>query len=320
MELFNEYKNKGFRAIISIAERINNGEVFNKGELNSEYYKLSGDIFPSPFYNNVISINKSHIFEFDKQDNLKDVEFKVSLNENIISEKQIHIANIPLTSEKNWLHTALNDCLSKLFLSDEEIECLDSDLSEYPLYSEHIDDAWRKAENFTDTDAENFRIILKAINEKKSLSYPYEGKITESTPVKLEYDERQCKIFMCHYCGNRYIKTNISDFSDLKIKDTNSEDIPKIKDEMDKKIGYKPIVFIVTDNKNRNAIERAMLAFSVYDHIIEPIDEKTAKFTIQYYSGDLDILVKEILAFGADIKVESPKIAINKIIEKLNKF
>ena len=120
MELFNEYKNKEFRAVISIAERINNGEVFNKGELASEYYKISGDRFPSHFYNNVISIDQSLIFEVEeKKENLPEAKRKVGLNENIISEKQKHIANIPLKSEKNWLHAALNDRLSKLFLSDE---------------------------------------------------------------------------------------------------------------------------------------------------------------------------------------------------------
>ena len=97
------------------------------------------------------------------------------------------------------------------------------------------------------------------------------------------------------------------------------DDIPDIKEEMIEKTAYRPVVFTVTDNKNRKAVERALLAFSVYDHIVEPIDEKTARFTIQYYKMDLDILIKDILSFGADIKVESPQFVVNRIIEILEK-
>ena len=88
---------------------------------------------------------------------------------------------------------------------------------------------------------------------------------------------------------------------------------------MIEKKGYKSVVFTVTDIKNRKAIERALIAFSIYDHTVEPIDDKTVRFTIEYYSMDLDLLIKDILAFGSDIKVESPKIVVNKIIEILNK-
>ena len=86
------------------------------------------------------------------------------------------------------------------------------------------------------------------------------------------------------------------------------------------KKAYRPVVFTVTDNKNRKAVDRALLAFSVYDHIVEPIDEKSARFTIQYYTMDLDILIKDILSFGPDIIVESPGYVVKRITDILKKL
>ena len=123
---------------------------------------------------------------------------------------------------------------------------------------------------------------------------------------------------MIIYDGKRLIKSDISTLSDIKIRDSIVEQLPEIKEEMQKKVANKPIIFTVTDDRGRNALERALLAFSVYDHIVEQINEKTAKFTIQYYSMDLAILIKDILAFGIDIKVESPQEVINEIKKRLS--
>jgi len=315
MELFNEFRNKSFNAFITLAERIaNDNAVFSKTEFETEYYRLSGDEnrITSIFYNNVINNEKYQIFTIPK-----DSKDKVQLSIEFDNKDDINIANIPITSEKKWLHSALHDKLSKLFLSDEEISYIDETISEFPLYYEHIDDSWRKGENISEESVINFRIILQAINEKKSLSYKYNGKDSEGSPVKIEYDERTCKIYMILYNGSRFIKSDISGLSDICIKEQLYEKIPDIKEGMLEKKARHPIVFTVTDNKNRKSIERALLAFSVYEHYVEPIDKNTAKFTIHYYTMDLDILIKDILAFGADIKVEAPQFVVKKIINIL---
>lgn len=319
MELFNEFRNKSVNSFMCLAERIANGEIFSVKEFEEEYYRLSGDDkwrkkkITKEFYENVIFSSKFNIFDLRNKD-------KVKLCIDINSDDEIHILNIPLKTEKMWLHTALHDKLSRLFFTDEEIRFLDNGLSEYQLYYEHIDDAWRNGEDITEITAANFRTILQAINEKKSLTYTYRGKNEEGTPVKIEYDERICKIYAIFYNDNRFIKSDISRLSDIVIKEQLHKNIPEIKQEMLEKKGYKPVVFTVTDNKDRGAIERALVAFSVYDHAVDPIDEKTARFTIQYYRMDLDILIKDILAFGADIKVESPQIVVDKIKEILEKI
>lgn len=318
MELFNEFRNKSVSSFICLAERIANGEIFSVKEFEEEYYRLSADDkwrkkkITKEFYENVLFSGKFPIFDLRNKN-------KVKLCFDVNSDDEIHILNIPLKTEKMWLHTALHDKLSSLFFTDEEIAFLDDGLSEYQLYYEHID-AWRKGEDITKITAVNFRTILQAINDKKSLSYTYRGKNEEGTPVKIEYDERICKIYAIFYNDNRFIKSDISRLSNIVIKERLHKDIPEIKQEMLEKKAYKPVIFTVTDNKNRRAIQRALVAFSVYDHFVDPIDEKTAKFTIQYYTMDLDILIKDILAFGADIKVESPQLVVDKIKEILGKI
>lgn len=314
MELFNEYRNKSVNAFIELAERISNGEIMSESEFEMEYYRLSGDEkrITSVFYDNMIYNDKLPVFDFRNPK-------QVSLMENMKVKENVHISCTPLETEKSWLHTALNDKLCRLFLTEEEKQAVDSDLSDYPFYYRNIDDTWRKDEEITDDTVCNFKTILDAVNQKKSISYSYKNKKSEGTPVKIEYDERTCKIYVIIYNGERFIKSEIAKLSDIQITDSLYENIPQIKEEMAVKKSRTPVVFTVTDYKNRKAIDRALLAFSVYDHIVEPIDEKTAKFTIRYYTMDLDILVKDILAFGSDIKVESPRHVVNKIIKILKK-
>ncbi len=309
MELFHEFRNRSVLAFMILAERIANGEVFSKNEFETEYYKLANDekrmskvFFENVFYNCIFDIRD------DK---------RIGLYAQNDSDCDIHISNIPLETEKKWLNTALNDRLQNLFFSEEDLPELGFDFSKYHLYYRNIDDEWRKNEDISSESAKNFRMILQAINEKKSISYTYNQDRSEGTPVKIEYDERTCKIYIIVYDGSRFIKADISKLADIQLSGDVADTIPNIKEDMEKK--KRSVVFTVTDHKNRKAIERALLAFSVYDHVVEPIDEKTARFNIQYYSMDRDILLKEILAFGADIIVESPKYMVERIVEILKR-
>ena len=309
MELFHEFRNRSVLALMILAERIANGEVFSKNEFETEYYILANDekrmskvFFENVFYNYIFDIRD------DK---------RIGLYAKNDSDCDIHISNIPLETEKIWLKTALNDRLRTLFFSEEELPELGFDFSNYSLYYRNIDDEWRKNEVVSDESAKSFRMILQAINEKKSVSYTYNQARNEGTPVKIEYDERTRKIYIIVYDGSRFIKADISKLSDIQLSGDAADSIPDIKEDMEKK--KRSVVFTVTDHKNRKAIERALLAFSVYDHVVEPIGEKTARFNIQYYSMDRDILLKEILAFGADIIVESPKYMVERIVEILKR-
>ena len=313
MELFHKYRNKSMMAFTELAERIANGEIFSKNEFENEYYRLSGDRFPSVFYRKVM--DNERISVFDTED-----KKRVKLSEMLESSDDITISDILLKTEEYWLCSALSDNLAGLFLSDDEIRSVKEKFSDCPQYYRNIDDHWRKGEDISESTAADFRTILHAINSKKSLSYTCKGKKYIGTPIRIEYDERTCRIYMILYNGDRFIKSDISGLSDIEVTDGLFENIPEITEEMLGKQAYRPVVFTVSDKKNRNAIERALLAFSVYDHIAEPLDEKTVRFTIQYYTMDLDILIKDILSFGADIKVESPKFVVKKIIEIIEKF
>lgn|GEM_PF-2699310 len=313
MELFHEYRNKSMMAFIELAERIANGEIFSAIEFENEYYRLSGDSERQTmvFYKNVVFNDKLPVF------NLSDKK-RVRLSEFLDGYNNIKISDIPLKTEKYWLYNALSDRLSSLFLSDDEINLLKNKFPESLQYYRNIDD--ERHEDISQNTAANFRTILHAVNSKKSISYPYKGIRCQVTPVKLEYDQRNFKLYVIIFDGNRFIKTDISKISDISIIEPVFDNVPELAEKMLEKQAYSPIVFTVTDKKNRNAIERALLAFSVYDHIAEPLNKKTVKFTIQYYTMDLDILIKDILSFGADIKVESPKFVVKKITEIIEKF
>ena len=300
MELFNEYRNRSLRALTILAERIANGEVFSESELREEYSRLSGD-YNYVFYEKIVnnandkdeakSEDKDEAKSEDKDEaKSKDKEKgktklpvfdfskkgHVLLNEMISAQlscdDDIHISNLPLKTEKIWLNMALNDKLRKLFFSEEELAEFGFDFSEYPLYYRNIDDEWRKNEDISDISAKNFRMILQAINEKKAISYTYNQASCNGTPVKIEYDERTCKIYMIVYDESRFIKADVSKLFDVQLSGEAADNIPDIKEDMEKK--KRSVVFTVTDYKNRKAIERALLAFSVYDHVVEPIDEK----------------------------------------------
>ena len=315
MELFNEYRNKSIMAFTELAERIANGEIISATDFEKEYYRLSGDSdrITTVFYNNVVHNGKFPVFDLRDKNKVKLIDIPDI-------PRDIKISDIPMKTEKYWLYSALGDRLAGLFLSADEINLVKDKFSECPQYYRNIDDEWRKGEDISESTAVNFRTILHAINSRKSLSYTYKGRKCSGTPIKIEYDERTCKIYAILYDGDRFIKSDISGLSDIDVTDGLFENIPEITEEMLGKQAYRPVVFTVTDKKNRNAIERALLAFSVYDHIAEPLNEKTVKFTIQYYTMDLDILIKDILSFGADIKVESPKFVVKKIIEIIEKF
>ncbi len=315
MELFHKYRNRSVQAFIKLAERVSAGEELSVNEFEAEYYRLSGDSkrITSIFYQNVVDNTNLPIFD------LRDKK-RVRLCIELSPEQKIHISDIVLKPEKYWLSAALKDKLSSLFLSDEESALLEPELSGSPDYYRHIDDSWRSSENITEQAAENFRLILRAINEGQALSYTYNAQNCEGVPVRIEYDERTCEIYMILHNGSRFVKSDITKLSEIRETENNFGDIPEIKEGMINKKAYRPVVFTVTDNKNRKAVDRALLAFSVYDHIVEPIDEKSARFTIQYYTMDLDILIKDILSFGPDIIVESPGYVVKRITDILKKL
>lgn len=316
MELFNEFRNQSVTAFIKLVERLANGEILKEFQFEAEYYKLAEDPqrVTEVFYKKVIQNEKLMIFDFSDPN-------QVRLDEGVSLNNDAHIASILLKIEEQWLHAALNDELSALFLDKDEIMKLDINTSEYYKY---IDDNWRERKGISEDMIRNFRTILEAINENKSISFEFMQKntLTQATtiPVKLEYDERKNCIHMISYNSAepekmRFKKMDLSKISNIRIleNDLLQENIPDINQEMQKKADKEPLEFTVTDYKNRNAINRALLAFSVYDHVVEPINEKKAIFTIMYYKMDRDLLMKEILAFGADIQITSPKYMVDKI-------
>lgn len=314
MELFHEYKNKCMYALTVLVERLSNVEEMSFDEFENEYYRLADDDkrLTELFFYNVLDNEKIKLFKFNNG--------KIYIYSDLLSNCKADITNIPLNTEKMWLNTALNDSFTDLFYDSSEKERFNDKLAEYMNYSEFIDNNWKNNKNINEMVIANFRILLDAINQSKKISYVLNGNKFTGTPRKLEYDERNSVLYLIISSENRTAKTSLSKLTDIIILDETADISFDIAEAMNDKKKRTPIEFIVTDYKGHNAIERALFAFSVYDHTVEMIDEKTAKFIISYYAMDLDIIIKEILTFGADIQVKSPEIVIRKISEILQKL
>lgn len=313
MELFHEYKNKCINALIILAERIANGEKMSYYQFEGEYYRLADDLNRTSaiFYKNVVNDMKCPIFNIHSKEN-------VCLCEK--TENKISISDIPLNTEKLWIQSALNDNFSKLFYNEEQISQLKQMNTDIPNYYKCIDDNWRGELNYDNQDLSNFSILLDAINNRRKITYSVQKKICEGEVVKIEYDERKGCLYAIIISDNRPLKVDISKMSEIHIFDEIIGDISDVRENMKDKKAKTPVIFKVTDRHNHNALERAILAFSVYDHEVEKLNEKEARFTIRYYRMDFDIIIKEILSFGPDIQVENPSFVKKRIIDILRKY
>jgi hypothetical protein len=312
MELFHEYRNKCLNALIILAERIANGEVLTKNQFESEYFRLADDSKRNSavFFENVISDFKCPIFNTQNKNHVK-LAFE--------DEKKISVSYFPLNTEKSWLFAALNDRFTSLFLNDEANSLRDN-LSGAFRYSDYIDDNWRNDMNLSEKSFVNFPVVLDALNHRNQISFKYRNNDYTGVPHKIEYDERKCRFFAIILNSDFRLKADISLISDITVTDKVCDiSLDSAEEKRDEKV-RRPVVFTVTDEHNHNAVERAMSAFSVYDHEVEKISDKKAIFKISCYSQELDLLIKEILAFGPDIKVEKPRLVKNKIIDILKRL
>lgn len=161
----------------------------------------------------------------------------------------------------------------------------------------------------------NFRTILKALNENKSISIAYnsaKGVIQEGIyiPIKLEYSPKDDKFRLI--CTGSYdtIIINVERMTACKIKD-NCEGISK---NLGKRM-EKSLVLLIKDK--RNALERCMLHFAFLKKETKQIDELTYEMKLYYYQEDETEVLIRILSFGPFIKVIEPISFIALIKERI---
>lgn len=219
----------------------------------------------------------------------------------------------PLTTlEKRWLKALLDDPRIKLFDVDSEgLEDVE------PLYEQGTFvyfDKYNDGDPFENPDyIEHFRTALKAVNEKKTVKVKFATRFLQPRtwtcmPMSLEFSEKDDKFRLIVATGRRKSSINVARISHIEMLDYGEEiaiDIePKEK-------------LVATIYDERNALERAMLHFSIFEK--ETIKNSETEYTLNLYydkEDETELLIR-ILQFGPFIKVHEPDAMVELIKERL---
>ena len=228
----------------------------------------------------------------------------------------------PLTSlQKSWLKSLLKDEKLPLFLSEEEIEQLESKLSEVsPLYDEND---FYYFDRYRDRDAygslsykEYFHNILTAIEANRVLTVSYAGRNDvirkfDIAPYQLQYSPKDDKFRLCgleHYrrSFSRKIILNLGKLVCCQLLDKHfTKDTEKYNFSIAAR-AEQPVVLEISGE--RNSLERCMLHFASYEKHTE-YDESRGCFvcSIWYDPADQTELLIEVLSFGPVVRVVGPE-------------
>ena len=236
------------------------------------------------------------------------------------------IPTMPLSVlQKRWLKALCNDKRIRLFVSDEVLERLKNQLqdvealfneNEYYLYDKYSD-----GDPYDDPEyIKNFRIVLDAIHQKKTISLEYTGRFGQQkrficAPYKIEYSEKDDKFRIISKVKNRHSILNIARINSCelteksKVDDISEDDLPDNR--------RTSVILEIYDE--RKAMERVMLAFAHFEKSAVQLDDNTCRLTINYDSFDETELVIRVLSFGPMVKVLEPDGFRNLIQERISK-
>ncbi len=233
--------------------------------------------------------------------------------------------------EKSWMKSLLTDKRIRLFLSENDVNKLNTELSDVEqLFLQedfHVFDAASDGDPYDSEQYRiNFRIILQACNSGKILDINYEPSTRTATkhrvfPYKISYSSHDDKFRLLGVLlqDSRYksITLNVSRIRDLSISDKKVPSDFQPERYFDSS-SSEPIVLQIS--KERNALERCMLQFASWEKQTE-YDEENDVFIcrIFYNSQDETELLIRILSFGPVVKVLSPEHFLHKIKERIYK-
>ena len=328
MDLFNETKNRYFRAAQIMINRIHNGEAISKNEFYNSMKELTKDeVFASVnFRDKELRDGGIDIFDFGNKDseNSDNDKEKSSEDNRVKLKKDAAVPVLPCTAEKAWLKAVLADEHSRLFLDEAMRARLQDILAESELPDINMDVKRERvwADEITDDLAEKLQIVLEAIRSNRELIYsnhtPKGDYICKrAIPYKVEYaiaeDTLRVPMYSCE--ENRPIKAKLSRMFDLSIGDPVT-DSDTLEDKIKERQESEPLVFVVK-NDERNALVRAVHTFSSYTPIVVKQDKDHWRFEISYYTFDKNALISDILAFGPRIKVINPAEIRDEVIRRI---
>ena len=237
-----------------------------------------------------------------------------------------NIPTMPLSVlQKRWLKALCNDKRIRLFVSDEVLERLKNQLQDVEaLFNEndyYLYDKYSDGDPYDDPDyIKNFRTVLEAIHQKKTISVEYTGRFGQQkrficAPYKIEYSEKDDKFRIISKVKNRHSRLNIARINsceltdNIKVDDIFEEDLPDNR--------RTSVTLEIYDE--RKAMERVMLAFAHFEKSAVQISDDVYQLTLNYDSFDETELVVRVLSFGPMIKVLEPEGFRNLIQERISK-
>ncbi len=235
-----------------------------------------------------------------------------------------NIPTMPLSVlQKRWLKALCNDTRIRLFVSDEVLERLKNQLQDVEaLFNEndyYLYDKYSDGDPYDDPDyIKNFRTVLEAIHQKKTISVEYTGRFGQQkrficAPCKIEYSEKDDKFRIISKVRNRHSILNIARINSCeltensKVDDISEEDLPDNR--------RTSVTLEIYDE--RKAMERVMLAFAHFEKSAVQISDDVYRLTLNYDSFDETELVVRVLSFGPMVKVIEPQSFVKLIQERI---
>lgn len=237
-----------------------------------------------------------------------------------------NIPTMPLSIlQKRWLKALCNDKRIRLFVSDEVLERLKNQLQDVePLFTEndyYLYDKYSDGDPYDDSEyIKNFRTVLEAIHQKKTISVEYTGRFGQQkrficAPYKIEYSEKDDKFRIISKVKNRHSILNIARINSCELTDNSKVDDISEEDLPDN--SRTSVTLEIYDE--RKAMERVMLAFAHFEKSAVQVSDEVYRLTLNYDSFDEIELVVRVLSFGPMVKVLEPESFRNLIQERISK-
>ncbi len=245
----------------------------------------------------------------------------------IKKDYRTNIQNIPTMPlsilQKRWLKALCNDKRIRLFVCDEILERLKNQLQDVePLFTEneyYLYDKYTDGDPYEDSNyIRNFRTVLEAIHQKKTISVEYTGRFGQQkrficAPYKIEYSEKDDKFRII--CNHKNSILNIARINSCELAENS-----KVDDISEEDLPYNRRTSVTLEiYDERKAMERVMLAFAHFEKSAVQISDDVYRLTLNYDSFDETELVVRVLSFGPMVKVLEPESFRNLIQERISK-
>lgn len=225
--------------------------------------------------------------------------------------------------QKRWLKAICADKKIRLFVNDETLARLESELCcVEPVFSEKdfcLYDRYSDGDTYDEASyQENFKTILNAIHQKKTLSVEYTGRLGQTNrfclkPFKIEYSQKDDKFRIISKVRSRYSILNIARIVRCSIMDdSNSAGGAEASLPYSKRASVTLEIY-----DDRKALERVMLAFAHFEKTAVQVSDDVYHLTLNYDFRDETELVIRVLSFGPMIKVIEPQSFVELVKERI---